>query len=101
MLAAKAAKQDKHTERLVELDKHAGERETTNLLYVALTRARQCLFITGSQSTNRSGLGWYGMIREQLASEDLEEDQSPSLTQDFQKHSPPSMIQLKSAQATI
>ncbi len=44
----------------------AAEREEMNLLYVALTRARQYLFISGCAPRKGSSLGWYGMIAERL-----------------------------------
>jgi len=40
--------------------------EQNNLLYVAITRARQMLFISGVQS-RKTGLAWYGQIRDRLA----------------------------------
>lgn len=41
-------------------------REQANLLYVALTRAKQWLFISGCQAKRGEGLGWYGAIAAQL-----------------------------------
>ncbi|MDH5409088.1 MAG: UvrD-helicase domain-containing protein [Gammaproteobacteria bacterium] len=36
--------------------------EEANLLYVAVTRARQYLYISGTQSARGSQLGWYGQV---------------------------------------
>jgi len=44
----------------------AAAREDANLLYVALTRARQVLIISGSEPVRSKHLGWYGLIREAL-----------------------------------
>lgn len=57
---------DRDTQRLIDTDDHAEAREDANLLYVALTRARQHLIISGSASTKDSSLGWYGAIMRQL-----------------------------------
>ncbi|WP_241546875.1 UvrD-helicase domain-containing protein [Thiohalobacter thiocyanaticus] len=46
----------------------AEAREDANLLYVALTRARQLLIVSGSAPARGSGTGWYGLIRNGLAS---------------------------------
>lgn len=43
----------------------AGRREESNLLYVALTRAAQMLFVSGCES-GRGGRGWYGFIEQRL-----------------------------------
>jgi ATP-dependent helicase/nuclease subunit A len=49
----------------------AEQREETNLLYVALTRAKQWLFVSGvaprnEQSDTAAKRGWYGFIEERL-----------------------------------
>jgi ATP-dependent helicase/nuclease subunit A len=41
-------------------------REDANLLYVAITRARQQLYISGCKSDRARDDGWYGMIRDAL-----------------------------------
>jgi len=50
-------------------------REDTNLLYVAVTRAKQYLYISASQPRRTSTLGWYGTITRhyQLNIEELDE----------------------------
>lgn len=47
----------------LENEKEEQERESANLLYVAITRARQSLYISGVKSRNSSDTGWYGLIR--------------------------------------
>ncbi len=42
------------------------KQEEANLLYVALTRAKQFLIISGSQGVRQKNLGWFGQISEAL-----------------------------------
>jgi len=51
---------DELTREVLEQKQQAQKREELNLLYVALTRARQYLLVTGSASRSRSG--WYEYI---------------------------------------
>ena len=55
-----------------ELEHHLAEeeRENANLLYVAVTRARQMLVISGCVPGKTSNLGWYGLIQEQMELDD-------------------------------
>ena len=46
-------------------------REETNLLYVALTRARQYLYISGCAPMRGESLGWYGQIAARLTDDPL------------------------------
>ncbi|MDH5648809.1 MAG: UvrD-helicase domain-containing protein [Gammaproteobacteria bacterium] len=46
----------------LEQEKSSKEREEHNLLYVALTRAKQLLIISGCAPRKGSDLGWYGYI---------------------------------------
>jgi ATP-dependent helicase/nuclease subunit A len=61
------------------LDKQAGValREEANLLYVALTRARQYLFISGSEKEDAGAESWYGLIRTALADWNTNDDGNP------------------------
>ncbi len=68
------------------------EQEKNNLLYVAMTRACQYLFVSGSITAVsdpkklRASLGWYGMIRdavEQLLQNDSNTDYSEALCFNF------------------
>ena len=56
---------DAYSRKLLERHQHAEQREDANLLYVALTRARQLLFISGCRPKRGSELGWYGLIETQ------------------------------------
>ncbi len=48
-------------------------REDLNLLYVAMTRARQALIVSGSESTRKSEESWHGKIRHAVAGEEAGE----------------------------
>ncbi|OGT18866.1 MAG: hypothetical protein A2V90_02715, partial [Gammaproteobacteria bacterium RBG_16_57_12] len=53
---------DPYSQRRVEQEIVADQREETNLLYVAVTRARQYLFVSGCRPSKGDRLGWYGAI---------------------------------------
>jgi ATP-dependent helicase/nuclease subunit A len=63
LLAASQTARDTVTQRLIGAQAKEAHREDANLLYVAMTRARQFLFISGTQSSRSSDTGWYGMVR--------------------------------------
>lgn len=67
---------DRDTQKLIDNDDHAEAREDANLLYVALTRARQHLIISGSASIKDKSLGWYGAIMRQLSEGEALDEQS-------------------------
>ena len=48
----------------------AERREDANLLYVALTRPRQLLVVSGCRPRRRDDLGWYGMLARALGATD-------------------------------
>lgn len=52
---------DEVSQRLRTQQEQAAQREEANLLYVALTRSRQVLFISGCESA-RGSRGWYGFL---------------------------------------
>lgn len=56
-----------YTRRVMATHEGAAQRENINLLYVALTRAKQFLFVSGSTPTKGTELGWYGLIESALA----------------------------------
>jgi len=66
ILSGKAAELDAATRRLYEANIQEDRREAANLLYVALTRARQWLLITGCAPTRGDDLGWYGAMARRL-----------------------------------
>ncbi|MFP3873794.1 MAG: UvrD-helicase domain-containing protein [Thiohalophilus sp.] len=54
--------QDPLSEAVIERAEHAARREEANLLYVALTRARQRLYISGSLPKRDETTSWYQQI---------------------------------------
>jgi len=68
LLAARKTDRDQWTNELLAQQEQEAVREDTNLLYVALTRARQYLFISGCEQKRRSDPGWFGAIATALES---------------------------------
>ncbi len=66
MLTPPKKQQDDVIQMLLAENQRAEAKEEANLLYVALTRAKQYLFISGCQPNRGRDLGWYGQVREQL-----------------------------------
>lgn len=66
LLVGKKSEQDAYTRRQLELEQAAERREAANLLYVALTRARQLLYISGCRPSKGERLGWYGDLQQVL-----------------------------------
>jgi ATP-dependent helicase/nuclease subunit A len=89
LLAPPKKQQDDLVQALLEHNQRGETKEDSNLLYVALTRAKQCLIVSGSEPSRGNHLGWYGQIREQMRRhmqlEALEDDQ----TIVFQSGEPP------------
>jgi ATP-dependent helicase/nuclease subunit A len=67
LLTGKKDSHDSITRRLLDRQAENARREEANLLYVAMTRARQYLFISGNQKDAAAGDSWYGMIQQALA----------------------------------
>ena len=67
LLSSKKEHLDTLSQTLLERHKTAEQREDTNLLYVALTRAQQLLFISGCAPNKGSDLGWYGLVQQALS----------------------------------
>ena len=65
LLVGRKDSRDRVTTALLERQKHAESREEANLLYVALTRARQLLIVSAAVTPDKAGQGWYGMLRAQ------------------------------------
>ncbi len=74
LLCGRKTDQDSLTARLLEQQLAEDLREDANLLYVALTRARQFLFITGSDSAKNPDASWYELIRSALLAVDSRPD---------------------------
>ncbi|WP_455217632.1 UvrD-helicase domain-containing protein [Kaarinaea lacus] len=65
LLAGRKDSRDPYTSSVLDRHALAEAREDANLLYVALTRAKQLLFISGCKPKRSNSLGWYGHIWEQ------------------------------------
>ena len=66
LMASRKTERDDWTNRLLTQQDIAIHREETNLLYVAVTRAKQLLFISGTGPKRKQDQGWYGSIVTQL-----------------------------------
>jgi ATP-dependent helicase/nuclease subunit A len=77
LLAANQATRDTATAALLEQQGSDSLREDANLLYVALTRARQYLFISGSGAEKNVDSSWYGMIRSAMQDCERNERDNP------------------------
>jgi len=62
LLTGKKDTRDTVTDKIIQRHAIAESGEDANLLYVAITRARQYLFISGCQSGNNHKTGWYGKM---------------------------------------
>ncbi len=65
LLVGKKESQDSFTALTLDRNTKAEAREDANLLYVAVTRAKQLLFISGCRPKKGNDLGWYGLITDQ------------------------------------
>lgn len=63
VLAGRKAGRDRVTADLLARQQAAELREDANLLYVALTRARQLLFVSAAVTADHVDQGWYGLLR--------------------------------------
>ncbi len=72
LLLGSKEQRDRITEQALAKKSREESEENARLLYVALTRARQYLFISGCQSGRPSGrqFGWYGTLTQALADTD-------------------------------
>ena len=77
LLAGKQAGLDSKSRALLDKQEQDNLREDANLLYVAITRARQYLYISGSASDKNKDGGWYSLIRDALADRDRTPDGNP------------------------
>lgn len=66
-LVPRTDERDARVNELLARESAAAARERLNLLYVALTRAKQYLFISGCRPRQGSDLGWWGFIAPRLA----------------------------------
>lgn len=68
ILAGRKAERDSKTATLLAQQQLAEQREDANLLYVALTRAQQLLFVSAAVTADTADTGWYGLLRAAWAS---------------------------------
>jgi ATP-dependent helicase/nuclease subunit A len=80
VLAARNSIRDSRTQALLDARAAAQRSEDANLLYVAVTRARQYLFISGSAKPNAGNTGWYGQLENALADCTRTGDGHPSIS---------------------
>ena len=75
-LLAKKDSIDSQTAAILERQQAAQQREDANLLYVAITRARQYLYISASEPSKKSKtIGWYEQIQRRLTQLALIDDE--------------------------
>lgn len=72
-LTGKRSQMDALSRHLHGADQQADQREEANLLYVALTRARQLLIVSGCRPSRERGRSWYDLIVAQIAPEGLQD----------------------------
>lgn len=77
LLAGRQAALDSKSRALLEKQEQDRLREDANLLYVAITRARQYLYISGSETERNRDGGWYRLIRAALEDWDKTPDGNP------------------------
>ena len=70
LLAGRSGDRDAFTRRLLESEAQEEETEETHLLYVALTRARHWLLISGCTDRRGHSGGWYHEMARQLGDEE-------------------------------
>lgn len=80
------ARRDRLTQGWQDEQTRAEARENANLLYVALTRPRQVLVVSGTAGSRGNDSGWYGLIRTALAPEG---DDNADLPIAFETGTPP------------
>ncbi len=64
LLVSKKEQRDPFTQSRLARERVAERRESANLLYVALTRARQLLFVSACRPAKGDDLGWYGALQQ-------------------------------------
>ncbi len=65
LLVGRKDSRDRISTALLERQQQAERREDANLLYVALTRARQMLIVSAAVTPGQAEQGWYGLLRAQ------------------------------------
>lgn len=91
LLVGKKEQQPETIRQRLEREQKEQQRESANLLYVAITRARQILFISGARPTGKEENGWYFALRRALDPEQSIDSEKPvTLSHD----TPPSEIEV-------
>lgn len=72
LLAGKKEQRDPFTQEILERHESAEAREDANLLYVAITRPKQHLYISGCRPKRGKELGWYGLMAAQCRDHESE-----------------------------
>jgi len=83
LLAGSKEKQDSFTQHILDQHAQAQAREDANLLYVAITRPKQFLFISGCQPLRGNTLGWYGLLQAPFIEESVEENNESTNSEVF------------------
>src|SRR3990172_12915404 len=65
-LVGKKATVDGASGEIIARLEMAAKNEEANLLYVALTRAKQVLYVSGCEPGRKQSRGWYGFVEERL-----------------------------------
>lgn len=79
ILIGKKDQQPEAVRQKLEREQQEQRRETANLLYVALTRARQLLYISGTRPANSDDSSWYFALRRALDPSDEVAPDQPSI----------------------
>jgi len=66
-VVGKKSEMDNRSKELFNESEQEELHEEANLLYVALSRAKQLIYITGCAPVRGNALGWYGLMAENLA----------------------------------
>ncbi len=77
LLAGKRDQLDSRSLELLQQQARNARTEDANLLYVALTRARQYLFISGSEPDKPQPGNWYSLVHDAVADWDCNSDGNP------------------------
>ena len=85
VLMPPAANRSRLLSELTEARRHRSRKEEMNLLYVALTRAKQYLFISGSGKTKSERKHWYRLIKDSCGEQTAFGDDSPLLPKGSQE----------------
>ena len=78
LLAGKKDQRDPFTQEILERHELAEAREDANLLYVAITRPKQHLYISGCRPKRGTELGWYGLMASQCCT--IEDEMQDPIT---------------------